>query len=102
MNTLIALMLIAGLLIFATGVYCLLRTMNLIRVIIAIEIAMKAVTLLIAMGGWISGRMDLAQAFIITIIVAEVIVAVVAAGIAVSIFRHNDSLDTHQMHNLKG
>ena len=57
------------------------------------ELMTKAATLLIIVAGWASGRMALAQALVINLIVVEVVVIAVAAGIVVSLFRKNGSLD---------
>lgn len=93
---------VSALLVLITGIYCLIHSRNIIRMIIAIEVMMKAVTLLLAFSGWLMGRIDLVQSFIITMIVIEVVVAVVAAGIALSVYRHNDTLDIDQLDELKG
>jgi len=84
------------------GMFCLVRTYNLIRIIIAIELAMKAITLLLVFSGWVNGNLALAQTFVITMIVLEVIVAVVAAGIIVSLYRKNGNVDIRELTNLKG
>ena len=84
------------------GVYCVVATRNLIRVLIGMELMTKAATLLIVVGGWISGKMALAQALVINLIVVEVVVIAVAAGLVVSLFRKNGSLDTRELRNLKG
>ena len=94
--------LVTAALLIITGLYCLVRTYNIIRIIISVEIAMKAVTLLLAFAGWVNGGAALAQAFVITMIVIEVVVAVVAAGIAISVFRHNGSMDIRKLKNLRG
>ena len=94
--------LIAALLVIITGFFCLTQTRNLLRVIIGVEVAMKGVTLLLAFAGYINGNYDLAQAFIITMIVMEVVVAVVAAGIAVRVYEKNDSLDIRKLTKLQG
>lgn len=99
--------------IFSTGVlfvillsvaalYCVLVSRNLIRILIGLELLIKAVTLLIALAGYMAGRMALAQAFIITMIVIEVVVIAVAAGIVIGAHRHNLSLDVRLLRNLKG
>lgn len=93
---------VAAALVLITGFYCLVKSRNMIRMIIAIEIAMKAVTLLLVFAGKVSGKMDMVQTFIITMIVVEVVVAVVAAGIAVSVYRHNNSLDIDKLKKLNG
>ena len=85
-----------------TALYCILVSRNLIRILIGLELMTKAVTLLIAVGGYVSGRMALAQTFIITLIVIEVVVIAVAAGVVIGSFRHNNDLDAGKMNNLKG
>ena len=89
-------------LLFVCGAYCLLVTRSMIRAIIGIELLIKAVTLLIIVAGSITGRIALAQSLVITIIVIEVVVAATAAGIALCVFRHTDSLDVRSLKNLKG
>ena len=89
-------------LLSATGLYLVLATRNLLRLLIGLEILTKGVTLLIVLAGEISGRMALAQAFAITLIVVEVVVVVVAAGIALSVFRNQGSLDAGAVRRLKG
>lgn len=94
--------LVTALLLILTGMYCLLRTRHIIRIILAIEVTMKAITLLLIYAGWINGQMALAQSFVVTMIVAEVMVAVVAAGIAVSMFRRYGSMDLGNLTKLSG
>jgi multisubunit Na+/H+ antiporter MnhC subunit len=84
------------------GIYCLVMTRNFIRVLIGLEIMTKSATLLIIVSGYASGRLALAQALVITLIVVEVVVISVAAGIVQSIFRLNDSLDIRKSRNMKG
>ena len=89
-------------LLFICGLYCVMVTRNLIRAIVGLELLIKAVTLLMIISGYVSGKPALTQAFVITIIVIEVVLAVVAGGIALRIFRHNDSLDVRKLNRLKG
>jgi multisubunit Na+/H+ antiporter MnhC subunit len=84
------------------GVYCLVMTRNFIRVLIGLEIMTKAVTLLIIASGYASGRLALAQSLVITLIVVEVVVISVAAGIVQNLYRKNESLDIRKSRNLKG
>ena len=91
-----------AILLAAAALYCLLVSRNLIRVLIGMELLIKAVTLLLAAAGYASGRTALAQAFIITAIVVEVVVLVVAAGIVVNAYRHNRTLDVRTLRELKG
>ena len=102
MNTVSIAILITALLLILTGMYCLMRTRHIIRIILGIEVAMKAITLLLIFAGVVNGRTALAQSFVITMIVAEVVVAVVAAGIAVSVFRRYGSMDLSNLTKLNG
>ena len=95
-------MLIIGFLLIIAGAYCIIRTYHLLKIIIGMEIAMKAVTLLIILAGLVNGNLALAQSFVITIIVIEVVVAVVAAGIAVSLYKKYGSMEIRNLRKLKG
>ncbi len=92
----------AGLLVLITGFYAVLATNNLIRTIIAVEILTKAVTLLIIVAGYYTGQMGLAQAMVITLIIIEVALTVVAVGIILCIFKRHRSISTDTVRTLKG
>jgi multisubunit Na+/H+ antiporter MnhC subunit len=93
---------IAIVLMVIIGFYSLLVSRNLVRVLISLEILTKATTLLLIVGGRLTNQMGMAQAFAITLIVIEVVLMAVAAGIIYNIYRHNGSLDTRHLRNLKG
>lgn len=86
----------------AAALYCILTTKNLIRILIGVELLTKAVTLLIIVGGYVTARPALAQALVIALIIVEVVVIAVAAGLVIGIFRHHGNLDTRNIKNLKG
>ena len=90
------------LLLFMIGFYCLLATFNLIRVLIALELMIKAVTLLIIYAGSQGQHPALSQAMVITLIVIEVVVMVVAAGVVLGLHHYHDSLNTKYIKHLKG
>jgi len=94
--------LIVGFLLIISGCYCLIRTYHLLKITIGIELAMKAVTLFITLAGFVNGNVDLAQSFVITTIVIEVVVTVVAAGIAINLYRKYGSMDIRNLRKLKG
>jgi NADH-quinone oxidoreductase subunit K len=98
---LLTMFIVSIVLIFATGFYSLVVTRNLIRVVIALEVLAKGATLLMILAGALTGNMAQAQVFAVTMIVIEVIVTAVAAGIIIGVFRHSDSLDTKGTENLK-
>lgn len=89
-------------LLFVIGVYCILMSFNLIRAIIGLEILIKASTLLIILAGYVCGCGALAQAIVITLIVIEIVVMVVAGGMAFWAFRYNKTIDPRRLSNLKG
>ena len=87
---------------FIAGFYCILVTRNMIRLMIGIELLTKAVTLLIITAGYVAGRIALTQALVITLIIIEVVIMAIMAGIILSIYRHNQSLDARRLNSLKG
>lgn len=94
--------LLTGLLIILSGCWCLIRTYHMLKIIIGMELSMKAVTLFFVLAGYLNGNMALSQAFIITIIVIEVVVTLVASGVAVDLYKKYGSLDVRNLRNLKG
>ena len=85
-----------------TAFYGLLFSRNLIRMLICLELLSKATTALLAVAGYLTGRIALAQAYIITVIVIEVVVIAVAAGIIIGVRQLNQSLDARRLRNLQG
>ena len=93
---------IAAIMLLVMGFYCIFMTYNLIRALIGVELLIKAVTLLIIVAGYITGHLALAQAIVITLIVVEVVFIVVATGVVIGLHKHNGTLDTRKLRNLKG
>lgn len=91
-----------GFLLIIAGCYCLIRTYHMLKIIIGIEIAMKAVTMFILIAGYISGNIGLSQTFIITIIMIEVVVALVVTGMTISLYKIYKSMDIRNLRKLKG
>ena len=94
--------LIIGILMIAAGCYGLIKTRHMLKIIIATEVASKATTLFFILAGYINGNTALAQAYIISIIVIEVVVAVAASGIAINFYKKYGSMDIRSLRNLKG
>jgi len=93
---------IFAILIFIAGCYCILVSFNLIRVLIGVELLIKAVTLLLIVAGYISGHTALAQSVVITLIVIEAVFITVTVGVILGIHRINGSLNTRRLRELKG
>ena len=95
-------MLVCGLILILTGCVELIRTRHMLKIIIGLELAIKAISMFLTLGGWLNGNMALAQAFIVTVIVLEVVVATVLSGIAISIYHKHGNMDIRSLKNLKG
>ena len=93
---------ISVVMLFVIGFYCVLATFNLIRVLIGLEIVIKAVTLLIILAGYMAGRLALAQTLVVTLIVIEAVVMTVGMGVILGAYRHNGNLDVRELRKLKG
>jgi NADH:ubiquinone oxidoreductase subunit K len=92
----------AAALVFVAGLYCILASRNLIRILIGVELLTKAVTLLIVLAGAITGRIALAQALVITLVFVEVIAIAVGAAIVIGAWREHGTVDAKALTNLKG
>jgi multisubunit Na+/H+ antiporter MnhC subunit len=89
-------------LLFIAGVYCVLVSFNLMRALIGLEILIKAVTLLIILAGYICDRVALAQAIVLTLIVIEIVIMVVAGGVVLWAYKYNKTIDPRRLSNLRG
>ena len=95
------LLLFAVITLLAVGLYSLLVLRNLIKVIVALQILVKAAMLGMIAAGQFSGQSVLGQSLALTIIVVDTIVAVVALAFAVQIRRRFGTLDIRAISTLK-
>jgi len=102
MTLLFALFIVAALLLAAAAIYSLVSTRNMIRILLSVELLTKAVTLLMVGAGYMTGRIAQAQSYVISIIVIEVMLLVIAVGIVFGVYKKTGSLDTAKINNLKG
>ncbi len=91
---------VAGLL--GVGFYGLLACRNLIKIVIALQVLVKAALLALVAAGSLCGQVDLGQSLAITVIVADTIVAVIGIALGVQVRRHLGSLDVHDLASLRG
>lgn len=84
-------------LLYIIGFYYLVATRNLIRILIAIEVLSKGLMLMLIYIGQCNGQMATAQSMVITLIIIEVVILAVAAGIIINIFNHTNSLDVRKI-----
>lgn len=94
--------LFVGFLMIIAGCYCMIRTYHMLKIIIGIEVAMKAVTMFLILAGYVNGHMGLIQAYVLTTIVIEVIVAVVFAGVTIGLYKKYGNMDVRNLTKLKG
>ena len=102
MNVLTLALMSTALMLIVLGVFMLVMTSNMIRVVLAVEVMMKAVTLLLIYAGSISGQLGLAQTFIVTQIVIEIAVTVVASGLVINIYRRTGQRELRSLNKLNG
>lgn len=88
--------------LLGVGFYGLLFKRNLIKLVIALQILVKGVMLAIIAAGMVSNRINLAQSMVITIIVADTIVAVIGMALAVQVRRQIGTLDSAELSRLRG
>lgn len=88
--------------IFFIGFWCLIRSRNMVRMVIGIEIMARAATFAFIYFGYLSGSTAVAQALVITVIVVEVAVSAIALAIIMNIFKVTGSLDVRLLNRLKG
>ena len=88
--------------LLGAGLYGLLITRNLIKVVIALQILVKGALLALAAGGQASGQINLGQSLAVTVIVADTVVAVVGLALAVQVKRVLGTLDVAALSDLRG
>jgi NADH-quinone oxidoreductase subunit K len=94
---------LAGLLgLLGIGLYGLLTGSNIIKLIVALQIMVKAALLGLVLAGHLNGQMNLSQSLAITVIVADTIVAVVGLGLAVQVRRRVGTLNVRNLSRLRG
>lgn len=84
------------------GFYGLLVGRNLIKLIVALQILVKAALLGLIIAGNASGQINLSQSLALTVIVADTVVAVVGIAFAVQVRRRIGTLDVRDLARLRG
>lgn len=84
------------------GLYGLLITRNLIKVVLVLQILVKSAILALVLAGKVGGNLGLGQSLAVTVIVADTVVAVVGLALAVQVRRRFGTLDVPQISTLRG
>lgn len=88
--------------LLGVGFYGLLIARNLIKVVMVLQILIKAAILALVLAGKLGGNPGLGQSTAATVIVADTIVAVVALALAVQVRRRFGTLDVPKISTLRG
>lgn len=96
----IALIGVIGLL--GAGFYGLLISRSLIKLVVALQILVKAAVLGLVTAGKTSGQVNLSQSLAVTAIVADTVVMVVGLALAIQIQRRLGTLDVRDLSKLRG
>jgi NADH-quinone oxidoreductase subunit K len=84
------------------GLYGLLVTRNLIKMVIVLQILVKAALLALITAGRASGQTNLSQSLALTVIVADTVVAAIGLALAVQVQRRLGTLDVKELSKLRG
>lgn len=88
--------------LLGAGFYGLLVSRNLIKMVVALQILVKAALLGLVAAGSYNGQINLAQSLALTVIIADTIVAVMGIALGVQIRRRMSTLDVRELSRLKG
>ncbi len=88
--------------LFGVGCYGILMTRNLIKIVIALQVLIKAAVLALVLAGQAGGQAGTGQSLAATVIVADTMVAVVGLALAVQIRRRVGSVDLSAISRLRG
>ncbi len=88
--------------LLGTALYGLLITRDLIKVVIALQLLVKAAVLALVLAGRAAGQLALSQSLAATVIVADTMVAVVGLALAIQIQRRFHSLEVSTISTLRG
>jgi NADH:ubiquinone oxidoreductase subunit K len=83
------------------GLFGLLVTRNLIKVVVGMQVLVKGAMLALVLAGRLSGQVQTGQTLALTVIVADTIVSVVALAFAVQVRRHFGTLDLQALSTLR-
>ena len=92
---------IAVLGLLGIGLYGILVSRNLIKIVVALQLLVKGALLALVVAGKMNGQINLSQSMALTVIVADTLVAVIGLALAVQVRRHLGSLDVKSLTSLR-
>lgn len=91
----------SAILLLGVSIYGLLTIRNFIKILIALQILVKAAMLALVFAGYQSGNPGMGQALGVTVIVADTIVIVIGLALAIRAQHQLGTLDIDQIVNLE-
>jgi NADH:ubiquinone oxidoreductase subunit K len=83
------------------GLYGLLITRNLIKVVVALQVLVKGALLALVAAGTASGKINLGQSLAVMVIVVDTVVAVIGLALALQVKRRMGTLDVKELSTLQ-
>ncbi len=83
------------------GLYGLLITRNLIKLVIVLQVLVKMALLALVAAGYATGQVNLGQSLAVTVLVADTVVAVIGLALAVQVRQRLGTLDVTQLSELR-
>jgi NADH-quinone oxidoreductase subunit K len=93
--------LIVAAMLAGIGLYGLLISRNLIKIVVALQIMTKGALLALVMAGSMRNQVNLGQSMALMVIIADTIVAVIGLALAVQVRRHVGTLDIKSLTSLR-
>ncbi|HHW18407.1 MAG TPA: NADH-quinone oxidoreductase subunit K [Firmicutes bacterium] len=88
--------------VMGLGIYALVSSRNLLKMLIGLNILSKAATLALAIGAYNTNDTGVGQSLMIAVMMVEVVVTAVVLSLIVNVYRHYGSLDTGDLKRLSG
>jgi len=83
------------------GMYGLLISRNLIKIVVSLQVLVKGAMLALIAAGYASGPINVAQSMAVTVIVADTVVAVIGLALAIQVRRRFGTLDIKELATLQ-
>jgi NADH:ubiquinone oxidoreductase subunit K len=97
-----AIVMAAAIGLLAVGIYGLMASSHLIRLVIALQLVVKSAVLALVAAGARTGASSLGESVAIVVIVADTVIAVVLLALAVRVHRTFGTLDVRALSRLRG
>lgn len=101
MNPLIVLFVCAWFLL-GIGAFALMTAGSFLRVMIALQLMIKAALIILVVAGHLSGQYALGQSLAITVITVDTLVMVIGLALAVQVKAHKGTLHIDEVINVEG